>query len=219
MPHPDDEAVFCAGILQSLTKENIRVTIITVTRGDKSTLRYGVPDGASLSSVRYTELLNSLRLAGVTNEESIHIWEFPDGDVESHVDEIAKKIRSHIATSRPTHLLTLEPDGIYGHPDHIALSALTTTIADEASLPLMYLTVKPGYIFGNSRRMAKKSMITPLIPDYCFHLSVTEVLTKWRMLRAHGSQFRLSLGDFKTYRHFIRNSMFHREYFSIAHPN
>jgi LmbE family N-acetylglucosaminyl deacetylase len=215
MPHPDDEAVFCSGFLQSLSEENIPTMIITITRGEKSTLRHGVPDGTPLSPIRYEETITSLRLSGHTDQSKIHIWDFPDGGIENHVTEISKKLSKLVGDIHLTHLLTLEPDGIYGHPDHIALSKIVTDIAASNNLPLIYATVRPGYVFGSSRKMAKKSVIAPLTPDYCFHLSLKQIFTKWRMLKAHSSQFLLTPWDFKTYRNFLRNQIFYREYFSM----
>jgi LmbE family N-acetylglucosaminyl deacetylase len=218
MPHPDDEAVFLAGFLQSLAANHIPTTIVTVTRGEKSTLRHGLSPDAPLASIRYDELLKSLRLSGHTDQTHIHIWNFPDGGIEDHVTEISKKLTALIDRIHPTHLLTLEPDGIYGHPDHIALSSLVTKIAATKKLLLIYATVRPGFIFGTSRKMAKKERIVPLAADYCFHLSLREIITKWRMLKAHGSQFLLTPWDFKTYRNLLKNQIFYNEYFSLVYP-
>lgn len=52
MPHPDDEAVFLSGTIRQLVKHKINVKVVTMTRGEASTLRYGLKDRDDLAESR-----------------------------------------------------------------------------------------------------------------------------------------------------------------------
>jgi LmbE family N-acetylglucosaminyl deacetylase len=61
---------------------------------------------------------------------------YPDGALDQ-VDpcEAAAAIATHIRRFRPHVILTFGPDGAYGHPDHIAISQLTTAAIVRAAHP------------------------------------------------------------------------------------
>jgi len=210
MPHPDDEAVFISGLLQKLSSLSISNRAITFTAGEKSTLRYTLPPEADLATERQRELTNAFNLLGITD---FQILTLPDGGLENETQQISKIVTQELNSFKPTIVLTLEPDGIYGHPDHIALSN-TVTYAVKPPLKLLYATVSPNYIFPGARKMAKKQTIKPLLAEYRLRLTTKEALNKVKALRAHCSQFKIDLFHWKSILFFLKNDMLRHEYYS-----
>jgi len=210
MPHPDDEAVFCSGLFQFLNRLNIPIKVIIFTKGEASALRFGLKAKQSLASARVKEQEKAFRILQIKNYTIANI---SDGDIESCEQKVKLIIQKEISTYKPTHLLTLEPDGIYGHPDHVALSKFTTQIC-KPPLKLLYTTVCPNFILPRAKHMAKISKIKPITPQFQLNLSFSDIIIKLKALNAHGSQFRNIWHMLGTGYLFIRNKMLIREYFS-----
>jgi LmbE family N-acetylglucosaminyl deacetylase len=126
--HPDDETYLCAGVMAAVRTAGHRVVCVTATRGEGG----GQADPSRLAELRTAELERALAVLGVDE----HVWlDVPDGrcaEVPSgpHVDRLARILR----TTRPRTLLTFGPDGITGHPDHIAVGAWAAAAFDVARL-------------------------------------------------------------------------------------
>ncbi|GEM_PF-1461993 len=212
MPHPDDEAVFIGGLLHKLSLSKIKVQVITVTEGEASTLRYWVPDHAKLSDIRRSELKQSLSRLGI---KDYICWKYPDGGLENKTIKLKNRLKSAINSFRPTHIITLEPDGIYGHPDHITLTNCVKNIVPQR-VTLIYSTVRPAFIMPSARRMAQKSDIVPLPPDIELRLSLRNAAAKLQSLMAHKSQLIKPPFPFKNTVFFLKNKMFTHEYYCFA---
>lgn len=211
MPHPDDEAIFAGGILHALTSKDIAVRVITMTVGEKSTLRWGLSPDQDLANVRKNELMRSFTDLGVTD---YHIYHYADGNIENLNAKISATIRRNMQDFHPTHVATLEPDGVYGHPDHVALSAFVTQVVKKP-IQLIYITVSPTYHLPKAVWMAKKKIIKPIAPDVELKLAPSDVVAKLKSLRAHHSQFvsPLTRLPFEAL-FFLRNKLLTREYFA-----
>jgi len=210
MPHPDDESVFISGLLKKLSQENIKVKVVTVTAGEKSTLRYGLKPDDDLADVRRKELTRSFDILGIKDFE---ILKFSDGGLKSEEVEIKKTVEKQIGEFKPTHVITLEPDGIYGHPDHISLSKVVSEIV-KLPIILLYATIAEYKIKPKASNMAEKESINPIPPQYRLKLGLIEKLAKIRSIRAHKSQFKISRTDSKDFNFFQQNKMLDSEYFS-----
>jgi len=203
MPHPDDEAIFCGGFLHKLSVNAIPTRVITMTAGEKSTLRYGLKPTDDLGEIREKELTRALAILGVND---FHIYHYPDGTLEEIGEKIQKTIRTNIQQFQPTHVLTLEPDGIYGHTDHIALSEFTKRVVHRP-IQLLYVTVSPSYHLPKSAK--------PIRPDVEFRLGWPDTRVKLRALRTHNSQFMGPIGTvLKTFVFFLINTMTANEFFA-----
>lgn len=208
MPHPDDEAVFASGWLHSLVSAGVAVRVIVCTRGEKSSLRHGLTDTADLATERYREQVAAFRVLGVQTYE---IWKYPDGGLESCQKELSQSIQTVMNQYQPSDLLVLEPDGVYGHPDHIVLTSIVQHL-NRGRASVWYLTVAPWHQHSSARAMAKKSVIQPVLPDYRLWLSPFQILLKYRTLAAHRSQFQLLPWQANTFAHFWRNSLWWSEF-------
>jgi LmbE family N-acetylglucosaminyl deacetylase len=209
MPHPDDEAVFVSGLIQKILTARIPLRCITVTRGEQSTLRFTLGPDVDLASARLKEQTNAYRSLGVTDFD---ILDYPDGGLEKRKKDIKTRIKQELAGFKATHVITLEPDGIYGHPDHIALSQYVTESAGNATV--LYATVKPDFIMPSARSMAKKNQIKPIKPNYKLTLSPAQVIKKLKALASHRSQFIKFPRILLTFTHFLINDMLAHEYYA-----
>jgi len=123
--HPDDEVFRCGGTLALLARRGIRVHVLTFTRGQAGSC--GEPPVCSrqeLGVVRTGELYCSCQALGL---ETPDVLDYEDGDLENvSQEEGIAQIYRRIQAIRPQLLLTWPPDGLSGHPDHIAVSRWTS---------------------------------------------------------------------------------------------
>jgi len=210
MPHPDDEAVFLAGTIRQLVKNKINVKVITATRGEASTLRYGLKDDDDLAQVRETELTNSFKVLGVKNQE---IWDLPDGGLIKIKTKLKEKVKKAIQDFSPNLVITLEPDGIYGHPDHIALSDVVTNCVKKP-IRLVYATIAPYTVKPQKSHMAIRQ-VYPLKPNLIVNLSLLDKLAKIRSLKSHKTQFNFKKTKPNDSNFFKVNKLLNYEYLVI----
>ena len=121
--HPDDEAYSLAGSMARLTDEGVDVTIVTFTRGEAGQIAEG--SGATrenLGTVREGELRAACKIVGVTD---VRIVGTADGGTEANDAGVAF-IAGVMREVQPRVVVTMEPHGVTRHPDHIAVSKMTT---------------------------------------------------------------------------------------------
>ena len=209
MPHPDDEAVFLSGTLYELSSRKVYVRVLTFSRGEKSTLRYGLSNNTNLGEVRSVELKNALRILGI---EDLKIFDCGDGNLENQEKEICYILRKEIDKYKPTHLITLEPNGIYGHPDHIALSEFVSGISNK-SIKTLYATVSPNFILPESASKMAKKKVRPIKPQFELKLRLIGSIKKLLALKSHKSQFRIDILHPQSFLFFLKNKMLTSEFF------
>jgi LmbE family N-acetylglucosaminyl deacetylase len=120
--HPDDESYGPAGTIVEARSSGARVRVITATRGEAGSLGISRQyEPHELARIRQGELLAASR---VLDFESV-ILGWPDKGVGSvdHGTAISTLVHE-IRRFRPDSLLTFHPNGLSGHPDHIAITAL-----------------------------------------------------------------------------------------------
>jgi LmbE family N-acetylglucosaminyl deacetylase len=121
--HPDDESFGVAGIAAKYSHEGIPVDLICATRGEKGT-RLDVPDNVSTGVAREAELKDAAAVIGIRN---IYFLGYIDGEVKKVTRiEIQDKILKIMRKLDPEVVITFGPDGITGHPDHIAIGKAAT---------------------------------------------------------------------------------------------
>lgn len=121
--HPDDE-LLTAGWLALAAEAGHEIRAIYVTSGDAGQDRSGRGlSGDSLARVREIETRRANRYLGIEREP--RFLRFEDGRVGLKVPQVAEDLAAMIEKFRPTRLLTLGPDGITGHRDHIAVNVAT----------------------------------------------------------------------------------------------
>ena len=123
--HPDDESFCAGGTLARYVASGAEVMVVSATRGEAGQIRStGVATRRTLGQVREQELYLACQRLGVQHTVCL---DYGDGMLqEVDQDVLIVEIIEIIRSFRPDVVITFGPDGGYGHPDHIAISAATT---------------------------------------------------------------------------------------------
>lgn len=124
--------------------------LLCVTRGEQGPISsVDLATRHTLGSVREAELRAAARVLGVGEMDCL---EYPDGELSS-IDptRIQDDISRTIVRWRPDAVVTFGPEGLYGHPDHVAVNRLTRgaldgLAADVGSPWLYYATWPVGWL-------------------------------------------------------------------------
>lgn len=191
MPHPDDETGYLAGFIQKAVSEKCRVSLLCLTNGENSTLRFGMSSNDSLSLKRSKELKEAAKILGVSK---LVYFNENDGKISQNVSKISKKISNYLKKTSPDIIVTIEPEGIYGHSDHICLSNIITQLHNKKkyNFKLIYVTVHPSFKQKDwAIKMVGRS-VKPLEPNICLKLTYKETFLKLKAFRSHRSQFKVT---------------------------
>ena len=108
--------------------------VVSATRGQAGQIRdVAVGNRRTIAAVREAELRLACERLGITKVRCLdHVdGTLADAGFSALVDEVAQVI----CEFRPDIVITFGPDGGYGHPDHITISAATTAACQRAAVP------------------------------------------------------------------------------------
>ena len=133
LAHPDDESLGTGGILAKYSADGVETFVVTATRGERGRFDdKGTRPGPDIvGRTRDAELRAAAHELGV---REVIVLDYLDGELD-RVDggEASEKIAGHIRRVRPHVIVTFDPFGAYGHPDHIAISQLTAAAIARAA--------------------------------------------------------------------------------------
>jgi LmbE family N-acetylglucosaminyl deacetylase len=138
--HPDDESIACGGLLALAADRGVRVSLLCLTGGE----------GRGTREARIGELHAAARILGIGDAT---VLEYEDGMLPwADADALERDIRDAITRTGADTVVTFGEDGLYWHPDHIAVHERTTaTVAAlGAAAPALYYATMPG---GQMRRV------------------------------------------------------------------
>ena len=126
LAHPDDESLGFGGTLAKYSDDGVETYLITATRGE-----YGWPESSAaypgeneLGKTREAELKQAAKRLGI---QEVILLDYIDGNLDqANPIEIVDTIAHHIQRIQPDVVITFDPFGSYGHPDHIAICQFTT---------------------------------------------------------------------------------------------
>jgi len=129
--HPDDESLTMGGTLARYSRQGVDLSLICATRGEWGPISDpSLATRENLGQVRERELRAACELLGVRWLQFLDCF---DGQVmHSDWSEIEERLVRYIRLIKPQVIVTFGPDGIYGHPDHIAIGQLTATAFNSA---------------------------------------------------------------------------------------
>jgi LmbE family N-acetylglucosaminyl deacetylase len=184
--HPDDETFRPGGTLALLARQGVRVETLTFTRGGAGSCGNPplcAPD--ELPALREKELRCACAALGI---QPPRLFDYADGHLREYD---AETMVSHILLAmkeiKPQALLSFGPDGLSGHPDHIAAgqwAAEAFRRADEVAA--LYTVAVP-------RSLAQKLEMRQIhdVPDESIALAV-DVSSVWETklsaMRCHATQ-------------------------------
>jgi LmbE family N-acetylglucosaminyl deacetylase len=136
LAHPDDESLGVGGTLAKYASEGVEVSLVTATRG-QSGKYYGQrepgkhPGPEQLGRIRELELRAA---AGVLGVRQLTLLDYHDQALDrADPGEAVRRLVDELRRVRPDVVLTFGPDGVYGHPDHIAICQYTTAAVMAAA--------------------------------------------------------------------------------------
>lgn len=147
--HPDDEAFPVGGALATYAARGVEIRLVTATSGEVGDIRQpGLATPETLGSVRRSELARAVKTLGLQEyvvldyrDSGLAGWE-SNGHQQAFINalaaEVVERLVWEIRQFRPHVVLTFEPGGLYGHPDHIAISRHTTEAFRRASDPASF---------------------------------------------------------------------------------
>ncbi len=129
--HPDDETFGAGGAMALAAAAGVPTWIVCATDGDQ-----GGEEGARElePELRRDELRCAMTALGVAEpiflgygDSGMEGWAKPAGClVLADEEEVVGRLVEVIRTLRPATIVTFDPGGIYGHPDHVTISARAT---------------------------------------------------------------------------------------------
>lgn len=152
--HPDDEALFTSGTMADLALKGHRVVLVVCTDGAEG-LAAEVARGKDLALVRRMELEASAQTLGVAEvywlgfgDSGLNAEVVPQPDAptplvyaarENVVGALAEILRNEAAAV----VVGYDPNGGYGHPDHIAVHEIVYEAAARAQVPRILEATMP----------------------------------------------------------------------------
>ncbi|MCQ4128761.1 N-acetyl-1-D-myo-inositol-2-amino-2-deoxy-alpha-D-glucopyranoside deacetylase [Rhodococcus erythropolis] len=151
--HPDDETITTGGTIARYASEGADVTVLTCTLGEEGEVigdawaGLVAAEADQLGGYRIAELSAALSalgsaasrfLSGAGRYRDSGMIGTPSADdprafVNARLDEAVGAVVTVIREIRPHVVITYDPNGGYGHPDHIQAHAITTAAVEAAA--------------------------------------------------------------------------------------
>ena len=166
--HPDDETIGTGATMARYAAAGDHVTLVTCTLGEEGEIHVprlaglAAADGDQLGGYRLVELERACEALGVTDHRVLGgVGRYRDSGMMgtpanghprafwgADLDEAAGHLLEVLAELRPQVLVTYDPNGGYGHPDHIqshrvAMRAAELAKADGVAPDKVYWTAVP----------------------------------------------------------------------------
>ncbi len=149
LAHPDDETFGMGGTLALYASRGVEVHLVCATRGEAGTVSpQFMQHHGSIAALREHELRCAAQHLGLAG---VHFLDYRDSGmpgtpenrhpqalVNAPRDEVVRKITHAIRKFKPQVVVTFDPSGGYGHPDHIATHQATVEAFYAASDPARY---------------------------------------------------------------------------------
>ena len=204
--HPDDESLASGGLLACCAARGIHVSLLCATHGEHGGEGSALPANR-LREIRAAELSAAARELGIAD---VTILDHEDGMLPwVSPARLESDIRSAVRRTHPDVVITFGEDGLYWHPDHIAMHLRTTaiiaTLGDEAPA-LYYVTLPTGSMRAIVDHTARLPQQLDTVPGAILGVSDPDAfgtdaappthvlrtgnyaLQRWRALLCHQSQ-------------------------------
>jgi LmbE family N-acetylglucosaminyl deacetylase len=164
--HPDDESLLTAGVMAKAAAEGHRVVLVVATAGEVGEAADAYRDAANedLGATRRAELARSAAILGVarvvelgyrdsgSTPRAVDSDAAGEGEGEHErereptaghtfaaapVDEAAERLAAILREEHADVLTTYDPNGGYGHPDHLQVHAVGRRAAELAGTPVV----------------------------------------------------------------------------------
>lgn len=166
--HPDDEALLSAGTLARAAAEGHRVVLVVATDGELGLAATEFGGGDDLAARRRDELQASADALGVARvvwlgyaDSGLGDELYPDPPgrtrfVRADPQEAAERLAAVLTEEDADVLLTYDPAGGYGHPDHVRVHDVSYLAARMAHTPRVLEVTVPRDLLVRALRLAAK---------------------------------------------------------------
>ena len=134
--HPDDETFGAGGVMALAAAQGLPVRLICATNGDEGAEPDESGDHAMDPEIRIRELRCACEALGIEppillgyRDSGMENWAGgpkPGALVLADRDEVVERVMAEMRRFRPAVVVTFDPGGGYGHPDHRRISEVTT---------------------------------------------------------------------------------------------
>src|SRR5919206_558554 len=151
--HPDDEVIGTGATMAHYVAEGAHVTLVTCTLGEEGEIylpelaQLAAAEADQLGGYRLVELAAACAALGVTDHRflggagryrdsgmmGLPTNDHPRAFWRADLDEAAGHLLEIIREVRPQVLVTYDPNGFYGHPDHIQAHRVAMRAAELAA--------------------------------------------------------------------------------------
>lgn len=208
--HPDDESFCCGGSLALLASQGVRTQVLCLTKGEAGSVPSSILGSRTVSKLRQLELEAACQILGTQAPRFLEYHDsgfrqasrFKNRLVDADIFAVAREVRTVIDQTRPDVIVTFDPRGYYGHPDHIATHQIVNA-AFFSSASLIKPPQKLFYIMP-SRAMLERFNLAGFgvfdldeyaLPDPILTLDTSPVIEQKRAaILAHRSQSHLGSG-------------------------
>lgn len=136
LAHPDDESFGMGGTLAYYADRGVAVHLVCATRGESGMVDPEfLQNYDSIAELREAELHCAAKALGLSSVSFLDYRDsgmagsrenqHPEAFVNAPMDEVVKKLVSHIRRLKPQVILTFDATGGYHHPDHIYIHQAT----------------------------------------------------------------------------------------------
>ena len=147
--HPDDEAIATSGTMMKAAEEGHRVVLVVATKGEQGEPAAGaLGPGETLGERRATETLEAARIIGADRVEFLGYEDSGmTGDEandnpacfwQADFAEAVGRLAAILAEESPEVLTVYDPNGGYGHPDHIQVHRVGVEAARETGVAKVF---------------------------------------------------------------------------------
>jgi N-acetyl-1-D-myo-inositol-2-amino-2-deoxy-alpha-D-glucopyranoside deacetylase len=163
--HPDDETIGSGVTMARYVAEGAGVTLLTCTRGEEGEVlvpeleQLGAAHDDQLGPHRETELAAAMAVLGVTDHRFLGgagrwrdsgMMGLPTNDRadafwRADLLEASSEVAAVVREVRPQVLVTYDPNGGYGHPDHIQAHRVAMYGAQLAAAPSFRADLGPAW--------------------------------------------------------------------------
>jgi LmbE family N-acetylglucosaminyl deacetylase len=172
--HPDDETINCGGVLVKASSMKINTHVLCFTLGGLGT-KLLQDTSNRLEKIRGCELRCAAEILRI---KKLHLPRLPDGHLYFLRPTLKQVILKTITAVKPSIIITHDPTGLSGHPDHISISMCIAQIFSSGKFRDI------DYYYSISNRTIKKSGLKPTHKVDIFpYLS-----TKFHALHSYESQ-------------------------------
>lgn len=147
--HPDDESIATAGTMLKAARLGHRVVLLVATGGELGEVGEGVlAEGETLGERRAAEVEASAKLLGVSRFEMLGYHDsgmagdasndHPHAFWRADTEEAGARVAEILLEEKADLLTIYDPNGGYGHPDHIKVHQVGTRAAEIAGVEKVY---------------------------------------------------------------------------------